>query len=151
MAHEFFRTLEQEHEEVKKILDQLESTSPGAVKQKEDLFAKLKQELIPHMKGEEKHFYSLLLDKKSARKPTMEAMEEHHLAEMVLKELDKLAKNEEQWDAKLKVFKELLEHHIEEEEEELFEAAQDNLEPSQLDRIMSAYAEEKKKIGKKYR
>jgi len=150
MAHEFFRTIENEHEEVKSILEQLEKTSPGAVKIKEALFSKLKQELIPHMKGEETHFYSLLLDKKSARKQAMEATEEHHVAEMVLKELDSLAKSEEQWDAKLKVFKQIIEHHIEEEEEELFEAAQDNLDQDQLNSIMTAYAEEKEKIKQEY-
>jgi hemerythrin-like domain-containing protein len=151
MTHPFFRTLEQEHEELKEILDQLENTPRAAMKEKKELFTKLKTELMPHMKGEEKHFYPLLLDSKSARKQSMEALEEHHVAEMVLKELDKLDKGEEQWDAKLKVFKEILEHHIEEEEEELFETAQDNLDQTQLDKIMAAYSEEKKKIQQKYR
>ncbi|RJQ87540.1 MAG: hemerythrin domain-containing protein [Desulfobacteraceae bacterium] len=150
MTHEFFRTLEKDHEEVKDILDQLENTSERAVKKKEDLFMKLKQELMPHMKSEEKHFYSILLDKKTARQEAMQAIEEHHVAEMVLKELDKLSKDADNWTAKLKVFKEIVEHHIEEEEAEIFEAAEDSLDENQLEEVMTAFSEEKEKARKKY-
>jgi hypothetical protein len=147
MTHPFFRTLEEEHEVVKEILDQLES--PG--ESREVLFSKLKTELLPHMKGEEKHFYSVLLDNKSARKQSLEAIEEHHVAEMVLKELDAVDPGDDRWDAKLKVLKELLMHHIEKEEENLFETAQDNLDPDQLRTIMEAYLDEKREIQKKHR
>ena len=47
MAHQFLQALEKDHEEVKGILEKLEETSKTAVKTKEDLFTKLKQELIP--------------------------------------------------------------------------------------------------------
>lgn len=149
MSHEFFQTLEKDHQEVKGILEKLESASDRAVKSKEDQFLKLKQELIPHMKGEEKHFYPALTDKKGARKKALEALEEHHVAETVLKELDKLPKDAENWSAKLKVFKELVEHHIEEEEEEVFEAAEDALDDKTLDKIMKSFEAEKEKVKKK--
>jgi hypothetical protein len=57
----FMNTLENDHDEVKAILDKLENTSKTAKKTKEDLFLKLKRHLIPHMKGEEKHLYPALL------------------------------------------------------------------------------------------
>ncbi|RJQ65502.1 MAG: hemerythrin domain-containing protein [Desulfobacteraceae bacterium] len=149
MAHEFFQTLEKDHEEVKAILEKLESASDGAVKTKEDLFLKLKQELIPHMKGEEKHFYPALNSKKEVKELSMQAIEEHHVAETVLKELEKLPKSAENWSAKVQVFKEIVEHHIEEEEEEVFEAAEDALDEEDLDRIMTSFEEEKEKAKKK--
>jgi hemerythrin-like domain-containing protein len=149
MAHEFFQMLEKEHEEVKGILAKLESQSKGSAKTKEDLFLKLKEELIPHMKGEEKHFYPALKDGDETSDVAMEGIEEHHVAETVLKELDKLSKDAENWDAKLKVFKEIVEHHIEEEEEELFEAAEDALEEDDLDKIMASFEKEKEKAKKK--
>jgi hemerythrin-like domain-containing protein len=149
MAHEFFQMLEKEHEEVKGILAKLESQSKGSAKTKEDLFLKLKEELIPHMKGEEKHFYPALKDGGETSEIAMEGIEEHRVAETVLKELDKLSKDAENWDAKLKVFKEIVEHHIEEEEEELFEAAEDALEEDDLDKIMASFEKEKEKAKKK--
>jgi hemerythrin-like domain-containing protein len=148
MAHEFLAALEKDHEEVQEILKKLQDTSAKAVKTKEDLFMKLKQELIPHMKGEEKHFYPLLMKKKGGKDVGMEALEEHHVAEMTLKELDSLSKSAENWNAKIKVFAEIVKHHIEEEEEEVFEKAEDLLDNDELDKIMSSFSKEKEKLSK---
>jgi hemerythrin-like domain-containing protein len=148
MAHEFLETLEKEHVEVQEILEKLKNTSGKAVKSKEDLFMKLKQELIPHMKGEEKHFYPLLLKKKEGKEIGLEAMEEHHVAEMILKELDSLSKSDETWNAKISVFAEIVKHHIEEEEEEVFEKAKDLLSEDELSKIMSSFTSEKEKVKK---
>jgi hemerythrin-like domain-containing protein len=148
MAHEFLETLEKEHVEVQEILEKLKNTSGKAVKSKEDLFMKLKQELIPHMKGEEKHFYPLLLKKKEGKEVGLEAMEEHHVAEMILKELDSLSKSDETWNAKISVFAEIVKHHIEEEEEEVFEKAKDLLTDDELNKIMSSFTSEKEKVKK---
>jgi hemerythrin-like domain-containing protein len=149
MAHELLVTLENDHDEVKAILDKLENTSKTAKKTKEDLFLKLKRHLIPHMKGEEKHLYSALTDDKEGHEVALESLEEHHVAEMVLQELDSLDKDAENWDAKLKVFKELVEHHIEEEEEEVFRAAEEAFNEDQLDDMMSSFVEEKKTVMQK--
>jgi hemerythrin-like domain-containing protein len=148
MAHEFLETLEKEHVEVQEILEKLKKTSGKAVKTKEDLFMKLKQELIPHMKGEEKHFYPLLLKKKEGKEIGLEALEEHHVAEMILKELDSLSKSDETWNAKISVFSEIVKHHIEEEEEEVFEKAKDLLSEDELSEIMSSFTSEKEKVKK---
>jgi hemerythrin-like domain-containing protein len=148
MAHEFLETLEKEHVEVQEILEKLKNTSGKAVKSKEDLFMKLKQELIPHMKGEEKHFYPLLLKKKEGKEIGLEALEEHHVAEMILKELDSLSKSDETWNAKISVFAEIVKHHIEEEEEEVFEKAKDLLTDDELNKIMSSFTSEKEKVKK---
>jgi hemerythrin-like domain-containing protein len=149
MSHEFISTLEKDHEEVQEILKKLQETSKTAVKSKEDLFMKLKQELVPHMKGEEKHFYPLLMKKKEGKELGMEAIEEHHVAEMMLKELDSLPKDAENWNAKVKVFSEIVQHHIEEEEEEVFEKAEDLLNDDELNKIMSSFTKEKENIRKK--
>ncbi|SDB08161.1 Hemerythrin HHE cation binding domain-containing protein [Desulfonatronum thiosulfatophilum] len=144
MPHELLQTIEKEHLNIKELLHKIENKSARAVKTKDDLFMKLKRELIPHMKGEEKHFYPLLMNKKAGKQVGMEAMEEHHAAEMLLKELDQLPTSEENWDAKFAVFAEILRHHIQEEEDNVFDAAQEVLETDELDKAMSAYVEEKK-------
>ena len=101
------------------------------------------------MKGEEKHLYPALKDDKESKDVAMESLEEHHVAETVLNELDKLSKDAENWDAKLKVFKEIVEHHIQEEQDEVFEAAQDALDEKKLDEIMESFQKEKESVRKK--
>jgi hemerythrin-like domain-containing protein len=148
MALQFLETLKKEHADVQSILQELQNTSEGAVKSKENLFLKLKKELIPHMKGEEKHFYPLLLKNKESADMGMEAIEEHHVAEIVLKELESLSKDAKNWKAKAKVFAELVNHHIQEEEEEVFPSAEKMFDDKQLEQVMSAYSQETEKMKK---
>jgi hemerythrin-like domain-containing protein len=146
MHEDFFQLLENDHNEVKNILEKLQETSDGAVKTREKLFLQLKKEILPHMKAEEKAFYPSLKEEKESRLQSLEAIEEHHVAELVLNELEQLPKNEENWSAKLKVFKELVEHHIEEEEEEIFSLAEEVLDEERVDQIMDSFQKEKEKI-----
>ena len=118
--NQFFQMLKKDHEEVKGILGLLKDAKESESKKREELFRKLREELVPHMKAEEITFYPPLLAKKEARDDAMEGMEEHHVSEMVLKELEKMSKGEEQWGAKMSVLKELVEHHIKEEESKIF-------------------------------
>jgi len=118
----FFQMLKKDHEEVKNILEQLKETKESASKKREELFQKLRVELVPHMKAEESTFYPPLVAKKVSREDAMEGVEEHHVSEMVLKELETMQKGEEQWGAKMAVFKELVEHHIKDEQSKVFKA-----------------------------
>jgi iron-sulfur cluster repair protein YtfE (RIC family) len=91
---QFFQLLKKDHAEVKGILGQFKETKESAPKKREELFKKLREELVPHMKAEESIFYPPLLAKKESREDAMEGVEEHHVSEMVLKELEKLPTGE---------------------------------------------------------
>src|SRR5512134_1561736 len=132
MDTQFFQLLKKDHQKVKGMLGQLEESKEIAVKKREELFQKLTEELVPHMKAEEKTFYHPLAAKKEAREDAMEGIEEHHVAEMVFKELQKMQKGADQWPAKLSVFKELLEHHIQEEETKIFKSAEKALDDDEI-------------------
>jgi hypothetical protein len=148
MHNEFFQMLKKDHEEVKGILEQLKSTKESASKKREELFQKLREELVPHMKAEERTFYPPLMAKKEAREDAMEGVEEHHVSEMVLKELEKMPKGEDQWGAKMGVFKELVEHHIQDEEKKVFKSAEKALGHDEIQNIMKQFEQEKQKIKK---
>ena len=148
MDNQFFQLLKKEHQEVKGILSQLKESKEMAVKKREELFQKLTEALVPHMKAEEKTFYQPLAAKKEAREDAMEGIEEHHVAEMVFKELQKMQKGEDQWPAKLSVFKELVEHHIQEEEGKIFKSSKKALGDDELQNIMKQFEQEKQKIKK---
>lgn len=142
--NEFFQQLKKDHKVVAGILGQLKETENE--KKREELFKKLKEELVPHMKAEEITFYERLLAKKEAREDALEGVEEHHVSELVFKELEKTPKGEDQWGAKMSVFKELVEHHVKEEEGKIFKTAEKALGEDKFQTILKQFEQEKQKL-----
>ncbi|HKO60609.1 MAG TPA: hemerythrin domain-containing protein [Pyrinomonadaceae bacterium] len=127
-----FQLLKNDHQIVSGLFDQIESASGGA---KTQLFNRLKSELDVHALIEEKIFYPALENKKESREITLEAYEEHKVVKDLLSELANGSAADEEWDAKLKVLRENVDHHVEEEEGELFDKANDVLSDEALDRL----------------
>jgi hemerythrin-like domain-containing protein len=146
--NEFFQMLKKDHEEVKGILGKLKETKESELKKREEVFLKLRIELVPHMKAEESVFYPPLTAKKESREDALEGVEEHHVSEMVLKELETTQKGEDIWGAKMAVFKELVEHHIKDEESKVFKSAEKALTQDDFEKIMKQFEQEKQKIKK---
>lgn len=120
---DIYEILIEDHETVAELLKKLDDTTEKAAKTREKLFLDLKTELNLHAYMEELHFYPLLKDRKDSKKVTLEAYEEHRLIKSLLEELDNMAKDSKEWTAKFKVLKENVEHHVKEEEGELFAEA----------------------------
>lgn len=120
---DIYKLLHQDHETVKSIFSELEETTEKALKKREHLFHELNMELGLHALAEEKYLYPLLKEADETRGMALEAVEEHKVVKRLLKELDNNDKGTGQWAAKLKVLKENFEHHVEEEEGELFRKA----------------------------
>jgi iron-sulfur cluster repair protein YtfE (RIC family) len=136
--------LKEDHEKVAGLFEQLEPTTERAVKTREDLFTKLKQELDVHAHIEETIFYPVLKQEAETRDITLEGLEEHHVIKLLLKELAGMQVDSEQWTAKLKVLQENVEHHVEEEESEMFKGAREVLSREQLEQLGARMAAEKK-------
>ena len=118
-----FTLLKQDHETVADLLEKIDKTTERGLKTREDLFTKLKSELDVHAKIEETIFYPALENEDETRDITLEAFEEHRLVKQLLGELESMSKDSEEWTAKFTVLKENIEHHVEEEEGEMFENA----------------------------
>lgn len=118
-----FKLLKSDHEKVAGILEKLEGTTERALKTREELFTQLKTELDIHAGIEERIFYPVLEKAEESRDITLEAFEEHRLVKQLLGELEAEAKDDEKWTAKFTVLKEQIEHHVEEEEGEMFKKA----------------------------
>ncbi len=112
--------LKTDHDKVKEIISTLCETSSTAIKTQLKLFNTLKEEIDLHEKIEETIFYPALKKFKETEDLVLEAFEEHHVVDLILEELQKAEPKEENWKPKLTVLRENLEHHIEEEENELF-------------------------------
>jgi hemerythrin-like domain-containing protein len=117
--------LKRDHAAVKKLLATLEDTTERAVKTRQELFAKLRSEMEVHEAIEEEIFYPALKRHAETTDITLEGYEEHHVVDLVMAELDDVPVEDETWIAKFTVMKENIEHHIEEEEGEMFPSARD--------------------------
>ena len=89
-----------------------------------------------------------MLGTKEAREDALEGVEEHHVSEMVFKELEKMPKSGDQWGAKMSVFKELVEHHVKEEESKIFKSAAKALDQDEIENIMEKFDQEKQRFKK---
>jgi hemerythrin-like domain-containing protein len=118
-----FVLLETDHRRFEDLLKQGENTTERAVKQRTAVLRALTSELNVHELIEEKVLYPALEPHPEARDIVREGFQEHHVADVIAKELDTLAKADENWGAKFKVFKESIEHHIQEEEGTMFRIA----------------------------
>lgn len=137
--------LKHDHEEVKQMLEELCELSARAGRRKAVLFEKFKAEMIAHSRVEEKVFYDALKGKKEGKEEALEGYEEHHLVDVMLREMSRLDVGDERWKAKLKVLKENIEHHIEEEEKEIFDTAEDILSDEEAEEIGERFRAEKEK------
>lgn len=146
-----FQLLKEDHKKVAGIFEKLEPTTERGVKTREELFTQLKNELDVHAKIEETIFYPALREADETHDIILEGYEEHKVIKTLLAELDTLPKDDEKWGAKLKVLQENVEHHVEEEEGEMFKGARTVLSAEQAEqlglRLEEAKKEQKKAAG----
>jgi len=135
--------LKEDHEKVKKLMAELETTTERGVKTRTELWAKLLKELTVHENIEEEIFYPALRDKPKAKDIVLEAMEEHHLVDDIVAQIKDTPVDDEHWGAKFKVAKENVEHHIEEEETEMFKIARQVFSKEELEDFGTQMAEAK--------
>lgn len=119
-----FSLLKADHRKVEELFEQLEAADG---KSKLQVFAQIKMELDLHTHIEEKIFYPAIEKPKPTHDLTLEAYEEHDVVKKLLRELSRAKTASEEWEAKAKVLQENVEHHVEEEENELFPKAADVL------------------------
>ena len=127
--------LKDDHEKMRKLLEELETTTERGVKTREELFSKIKGELTVHEIIEEEIFYPALRDHPKAKDIVLEGYEEHHVVDLVMAELEDLPVDDESWGAKAKVMQENVEHHMEEEEGEMFQKARSIFDRDELEEL----------------
>jgi hemerythrin-like domain-containing protein len=127
------KLLKTDHDKVKRLLADLESTTERGVKTRQELFATIKGELTLHEIIEEEIFYPELKSHPKAEDIVLEGFEEHHVVDLLMGELEGLDVDDETWGAKATVMKENIEHHIEEEEGEMFTAARQVFDQEELE------------------
>jgi hemerythrin-like domain-containing protein len=140
-------TLKQEHDEVKLLLSDLQEAHTAS--QRRGLVEKIKEALIPHTKAEQKVLYAAVikLRDKDAQTDGYEGFLEHEWASKTLQRLDSLPDaTSPEHKATAKVLKELVEHHIEEEESNVWSDAEQNFSFEERARMNTAYESAKSRV-----
>jgi sporulation protein YlmC with PRC-barrel domain/hemerythrin-like domain-containing protein len=130
---EIYQILKDEHDKVLSLFD--EAIRNGS----RDTFMQIKDELDTHLNGEEELLYPVLKKENRTHDITMEGYQEHHVAKVLLSELDSMSEKDEMWTSKLKVLKENVKHHVEEEEKEMFPASRNVLSEQRAEELAEQY------------
>ncbi len=125
----------EDHRALKKLLRELDTTTERGVKTREELFGKIKSELTVHETIEEEIFYPALKEHPKAKEIVLEGYEEHNVVDMVIADMETVPFDDESWGAKATVMIENIEHHIEEEEGDMFKKARQVFDEAELEEL----------------
>jgi hemerythrin superfamily protein len=123
--------LKQQHEEVSKLFKQFEKLEESGMAERRELFVMIADRLSAHATIEEQFFYPSIKTEKT-EDLVREAVEEHLAVKRIIADLLEMEPADENYNAKMKVLRENVEHHVEEEEEELFKLVRKVLDEDQL-------------------
>jgi hemerythrin superfamily protein len=140
-------TLKQEHNEVKELLTKLVDSQRGA--ERKSLLRRIKQSLVPHVRAEETVLYDaiLALRDKQSKQNGEEGYIEHGLADKMLGALGKITNAmSPEFSAAAKVLKELVEHHIDEEERNVWANARENFSDEERMAMNQRFLAAKKRV-----
>jgi hemerythrin superfamily protein len=142
MAENIFDVLKKDHNKVKGLFRQIARKKQSP----ESVFPQIRQELEMHFQGEEKLLYPYLRDKAETHDITMESIEEHSVTKKELSEIVNLSTTDEWFAPKIKVLQELVNHHIEEEETQLFKKAKKVMNKQDAEEMVRRFDEEKQRM-----
>lgn len=142
--------LKADHDKVRGLFEQLTNTTKRAEKTRTELLEKIRLELDVHTQVEEEIFYPAFKEAVGESKDeamVFEALEEHRAAgELVLPDLLETDVTSDRFTGRAKVLKELVEHHAQEEEKEMFKVARERLSREQLEELGTQMAARKQQL-----
>ncbi|MFS4460268.1 hemerythrin domain-containing protein [Bdellovibrio sp. HCB2-146] len=141
-----YEALKQDHETVKALLNRLVSLNEDQNDEKSELLDQIRDELIPHARAEEAVFYNSLRLLDETKSIAMHGYREHLEAETLLRTLQAGDVINADWKSTAMKFKNALEHHIEDEEGEMFTAAQGLITDQEAEAINNAFQKMKPEV-----
>ena len=143
MHEDLFETLRRDHQEVRETFHRLKAEKEDSERVK--LLYELETEILPHMIAEERVLYPRLREgtDEEIREDAMEGMAEHHAVRLVLRDLAETPANDEVFPAKVRVLEEMVEHHVREEESDLFEDMRTSIGAQEAGELLARFRREK--------
>jgi len=147
MADGILQDLHQDHQEVSRLIDQLLKTEEAS--ERTALFKEIMSMLLAHSHAEQAVLYRKLekSDDEKARKFALEGDNEHQIVEQQLKQMSR-ARNKvgEQWTAQATVLRELVNHHVKEEESTGFTCSRREFDRETLEKLGEQFRRQKEKL-----
>lgn len=143
-----YEELKRDHDRVRALLKEIEDMSSRASKGREKSFETLKEMMTAHSRAEERTFYSALKSSPEAKDEALEGYEEHHIVDVLMREIARLDPSDDRWKAKFSVLKENIEHHAEEEESEIFDKAREVLSDEEAEELGGKFLTAKERLLK---
>lgn len=140
MAETIFDVLMHEHEETKSMMEQLSERYDRRT------FERMAKAIEKHMEAEEHVLYEKVRDEESVHSMILEGFEEHRVATSLLRRLIDQKPDTDLWMARMKVFMDVVEHHIEEEETQLFPELKAMLPKEQTQAMAVEFETAKKRV-----
>jgi len=121
--------LKADHDRVQKLFKEFEAAGERAYEKKRGIAEEVFTELEIHTKLEEEIFYPAVQARadKEGEELLAESLQEHHVVDVLMGEMRKLNPGNDEYQAKFQVLMENVEHHIEEEEQEMMPEAKEAL------------------------
>ena len=143
--------LKADHKKVKELFAQVEDTSERAKAQLQRLGDEICTELTIHAEIEEKIFYPAIQERtkrghKEEKDLVLESYEEHAAAKTVIKDIQATDAGDESYKPKIKTLSELIDHHVKEEESELFPGSRELFDEDELLELGQRLAELKAQL-----
>lgn len=139
-----FQEIKKEHEDFRKWSDKISETTDRAVKTRKEYFKRLYVNLTAHHKAEEDVINPVLRERKETKGFAIEIDEEHHVIDFLMQELRDLPVDKENWLTKFNIMKGQLDHHLEDEEEEVAPKARDLFEKERLENLSDQFNKNRK-------
>jgi len=144
------KLLKRQHDEVRALFKQYDTSGENAHATRKRLIDEASRQLDVHAELEERIFYPACreLEDEDARKMVGESVEEHLIVKRLIKELRGLDGRDEKFESKAAVLKESVEHHADEEERDLFPAAEREFDDERLNELGAAMERLKARLTK---
>lgn len=140
---DIFTALTGEHDEQRALIRQILDTS-GDTQERRELFSRLDEHVRSHSAAEEQSLLATLLRRPDFTSLTRHGVAEHHEVHCILKDLAEMDTASNDWLARFRTFQDKYEHHLEEEEDDMFPKARQALSDEER-QVLGAYFEKRKK------
>ena len=141
---QIYRDLKKDHDRQRAMMKKLGELE-GATRERKELFEKFRLDLQSHAAAEEESLYAAMLADPDLREDARHSVSEHKEVDDVLGEMMKLEMASDKWEEKFYHMRRRYEHHIDEEEKEMFPAAAKELDDATEDELAETYEERKPK------
>ena len=147
MPEGILNDLHEDHEEVSGLIEQLIKTEDG--KERGTIFKEMMSKLLAHSHAEQNVLYKKMEKSENEKSRTFayEGENEHQIVEQQLQQMARARnKASEQWTAQASVLKDLIEHHVEEEESTGFSCARSEFDSEALEKMADQFRKQKQKL-----